>query len=82
MQELTDQLESAGLDNQECPMMDCFGHLNFIPTNALFKCSICGEVFPTTKAMREWAKTNREVKAVVAFMLSEDKAKAEEVHYE
>ncbi len=79
---ITNQLKSAGLDNQECPMLNCFGHLNFVETESFFKCSICKEVFPTTKALKLWKENNKAIKSIVSQWESEDQAAHEEYLYQ
>lgn len=61
---ITEQLARAGLDSEQCPLCGD-GHLNFAKVQDCFVCSLCGEIFPTGEALRNWSKTNAEVRRVV-----------------
>ena len=81
MTKLIDKLRSAGLDSEECPMMDCFGHLNLNESAGFFKCSICGEVFPLNETLRQWHRTNKELTALVDLWEKEEQAEANELEW-
>lgn len=78
---LTDQLESAGLTSQECPMLNCYGHLNFIETESFFKCTLCNEIFPTTKALKLWKENNKAIKSIVEEWEQQEREDSESDRY-
>jgi hypothetical protein len=64
-------LARAGLEDEVCPLCGD-GHMNYAKRLDCFVCSLCGEVFPTGEALRNWARTSEEIKKVVEAMEEED----------
>ena len=81
MQNVTDQLESAGLESQDCPMLDCYGHLNYVKGEDFFICVFCKAIFPTKEALTNWAKDNWTIKLLTDYWAQVDREDSESDQY-
>jgi len=72
-----EQLNAAGLETETCPMQDCYGHLAFIHEEQLFRCSMCGQVYPTSNTGKTHKQVNRLMKSFVNQWVEESRIEAE-----
>ncbi len=77
IQQLKQALKRAGLEDETCPMINCYGHLTYVESEQFFKCPLCGEIFPTTKASKQWKETNKVISLLLQKWEEEARLEAE-----
>jgi hypothetical protein len=81
MATITDNLKKAGLDSEECPMLNCYGHLNFVEAQSFFMCSLCNETFYTEERLKLWKEQNKDIKLWIKNHVQQEREDSEADRY-